>query len=323
MNKFYNALGAFFLWLLLACFGSMAMAQPQTAPLLDATQLNALLELPSVRVVDIRPSADYEAGHIPGALSAPYGSWRGPAHNPGELISPEDLEELVQGLGIDAAQHVVVYSSGATQTDFGAAARVYWTLKYAGLPHLSVLDGGFEQWQQAKLPTSKTAPTIIASDYQLQLNNDIVISQAQLLEQVTTSVPSTQIIDARPQNFYEGQTKAPTASVPGTIAGAHNAPHQQWFQEGKNVLKSPVEIQRAIKLQGLDQATETVSFCNTGHWAATNWFVLSEIGGVKNVRLYPASLAEWTQTAEALPMDNTPGRAAQIRQKFQELWSSK
>ncbi len=39
------------------------------------------------------------------------------------------------------------------------------------------------------------------------------------------------------------------------------------------------------------------SYCNTGHWAATDWFVLSEVLGRKDVKLYPGSMVEWTADA--------------------------
>ena len=48
-----------------------------------------------------------------------------------------------------------------------------------------------------------------------------------------------------------------------------------------------------------------VSFCNTGHWAATNWFALSELAEIENVKLYPDSMVGWSQTGNA--MDNVPG----------------
>ena len=118
--------------------------------------------------------------------------------------------------------------------------------------------------------------------------------------------------------FYLGGVKAPTASTPGTIAGATNIEFQQWFA-ADNRLKEPAVIKQLVQQQGLDKAPETVSFCNTGHWAATNWFVLSEVAGLAKVRLYPASLAEWTQAERALPMDNTPTRLQQIKNKFQQL----
>ncbi|MEL6481756.1 MAG: sulfurtransferase, partial [Pseudomonadota bacterium] len=39
-----------------------------------------------------------------------------------------------------------------------------------------------------------------------------------------------------------------------------------------------------------------VSFCNTGHWAASNWFALSEIAEIEDVRLYPESMVGWHAT---------------------------
>lgn len=320
--KYLYAVKAFFIWLIVSLSLASSGVYAQAQPLVDEQQLATLVELPSVRVIDIRPPQDYTAGHIPGAISAPYTKWRGPADNPGQLISTEDLQQLVRSLGVDSDQHLVVYSSGDSQTDFGAAARVYWTLKYAGLPYLSILNGGYQQWQGAALPESSDTPTITASSFEVQPNNSIVIFKDELLQKINNKNIDYQLIDARPLAFFEGKVKAPTASIGGTIAGAKNAQHQQWFNEAKTTLRPAAQIKQKIAQQGLDQAAQTVSFCNTGHWAATNWFVLSEIGGLPQVRLYPASLAEWTQAEQALPMNNTPSRAQQIRAKFQALIKS-
>ena len=104
-------------------------ATSQAAPLLTPADLDGLRSDASVRIIDIRPADAYKANHIPGALNAPYGSWRGPADNPGQLPPLNKLTALVQGLGLDQNTHAVVVSTGDTTTDFGASARVYWTLK--------------------------------------------------------------------------------------------------------------------------------------------------------------------------------------------------
>ncbi|MDC3348441.1 hypothetical protein OAV60_03885, partial [Paracoccaceae bacterium] len=49
-----------------------------------------------------------------------------------------------------------------------------------------------------------------------------------------------------------------------------------------------------------DDDGPVVSFCNTGHWAATNWFMMSEVQGMDGVKLYPESMVGWTKAGEAV-----------------------
>ena len=91
-------------------------------PLVTPAELSATLGSANVRVIDIRDPKSYAAGHIPGAVNAPYGQWRGPASNPGELPALPKLTTLVQSLGLTPATHAVVVSSGADATDFGSSA---------------------------------------------------------------------------------------------------------------------------------------------------------------------------------------------------------
>ncbi|MBV6271521.1 sulfurtransferase [Alcaligenaceae bacterium CGII-47] len=297
---------------------SLSSAAWSANPLLTPAQLDSIRQDAMVRVIDIRPADAYASGHIPGAVSAPYGQWRGPSDNPGELPSVDKLTALVQGLGLDSGTHAVVVSSGADATDFGGSARVYWTLKYVGLHNLSILNGGLKAWADAGLAQDQTVPTVVASSYVAQPDASLIATKDQVAAQVDN--PDTRLIDARPLAFYLGQTKAPTAQVPGTIKNAVNLENGKWFKPGTSIFVS-TEDARKIAADALPEAAaQTISFCNTGHWAATDWFALSEIVGQKNVRLYPASLAEWSQDA-SLPMSNVPGRGAQILDKLKGLIS--
>jgi len=246
-------------------------------------------------------------------------SWRGPAHSPGTLPPLDKLTEQVRQLGLAPERHAVVVSSGANVSDFGAAARVYWTLKYLGLTQLSVLNGGMQAWQQAQQPLTQEASAAPApSPYQPQLNTAILATQADVLANVGSQ--QVKLIDARPKNFYEGETKAPTAAVPGTIQGALNIAHSVWFEPNSNQIVAP-ERARAIAAEQFPEVVgDSIAFCNTGHWAATDWFALSELVGLPNIRMYPESLAQWTHADSALPMDNVPGRASQISNALKNLF---
>ncbi len=303
-------------------FGAAALALGASSsawaaqPLLTPSELDAIRQQATVRVIDIRAPDAYAAGHIPGAVSAPYGRWRGPADNPGELPPVSRLTEIVRNLGVQEDTHAVVVSSGADATDFGASARVYWTLKYLGLKQLSILNGGLKAWADAGLPQDQATPAITPSTFEARLDDSLIATKEQIAAQLDN--PRVRLVDARPLDFYLGKTKAPTAQVPGTIQGAVNLENGKWFKPGTSIFVSADEARRIAEQSLPDPADETISFCNTGHWAATDWFALSEVVGQQNVRLYPASMAEWSHDA-SLPMDNVPGRGSQILDKLKGL----
>lgn len=288
----------------------VATASWASQPLLSPAELRALLGNPNLRVIDIRDGKSYGANHIPGALSAPYGSWRGPANNPGELPDINKLTTQVQKLGLSPETHAVVVSSGADDTDFGASARVYWTLKVLGLKELSVLNGGMKAWATAGLPQDAQTANVGPSAYVPKLDTSLIATKEDVRQQMAAN--KVNLIDARPAEFFSGDTRHVAAKVPGTLKGAVNFEHAQWFTPGSSQLLSGDAAKAVAAKVQIDDSKETVSFCNTGHWAATNWFALSEVAGKKNVKLYAGSMVDWSADSRGLPMDNVPNRAKQL-----------
>lgn len=300
---------------------SLAAASAFAAqPLLTPQELNASLSDANVRVIDIRDAKSYAAGHIPGAVNAPYGQWRGPANNPGEMLPLPKLTTLVQSLGLTPATHAVVVSSGANATDFGSSARVYWTLKVLGLKELSILNGGVQAWSDAKLEQNNEAVKIAASSFQPQLDTSLIASTDEVRKHVNAK--DAVLVDARPAPFFNGETRAPAAKVAGTLPTAVNLQHDKWFAPGSSTFVGADQAKQIAASSPIDPAKETVSFCNTGHWAATNWFAMSEVLGQKNVKLYPGSMTEWTQDPNGLPVANAPSRTQQLLMDA-KMWAAK
>ena len=111
------------------------------------------------------------------------------------------------------------------------------------------------------------------------------------------------LLDARPADFFDGITWS--VAAPGTIHGADNLEYSAFFDGSRMV--GAEAIRAAAVRAGHAGGTTTVSFCNTGHWAAINWFALSEVAGYDDVRLYAESMAEYTQDG-ARPLDHAPNR---------------
>jgi thiosulfate/3-mercaptopyruvate sulfurtransferase len=275
--------------------------------LLDPAGLAALAAAGPVRILDIRPAegeASYAAGHVPGAVSAPYDSWRGPAENPGRPLSDAALTERLRSAGVDAGAPVVVVHQGADQTDFGAAARVYWTLKSAGLDRIAILNGGFAAWTAAGQPVS-TTPTAPPRTAIVATLSPRWMATREDVEAAVAGDSAAVLVDARPHEFFLGAKKHAAARESGTIEGAVNLVHEAWFAPEQTAISAPpAAVERARALAGQAGGAPVVSFCNTGHWAATNWFALSEIAGVENVKLYPESVVGWSIAGYPLVLGN-------------------
>lgn len=297
--------------LAIASYGTAVLAENDFGPLITPDMLNGELSDNAPLILDIRGDA-YGAGHIPGAISAPYETFRGPSDNPGQLIPEDQLEATLQGLGVTFDQPIAIVHEGDSDTDFGAAARVYWTLKSSGLTQLAILNGGMTAWEAAKLPVNDQATQAVPSDI------DITFSDAWLAntDDVAAAVKGERdavLVDARPASFFEGKEAHGAAARPGTLPGAQNVTHSMWFDDSNSIMESDSATKLMTTL-GLKKDTEIVSFCNTGHWAATDWFAMSELAGVPNVKLYPDSMVGYSKTDNE--MQNVPGLFSNLLNKI-------
>ena len=303
-----------------ALFLMAGSAWANLGPLVTPAELAVALETDAPVILDIRPTEasegvdaaeTYKAGHIPGAINAPYGRFRGPAENPGAAPSEDELTALLRELGLQTDSRVVIVHQGKDETDFGGAARVYWTLKSSGLTELSILNGGMKAWTEAGKPlsTEPVAPpqpseiTVTFSDRWTASSDDI--------RAVLEGSDEALLLDARPEAFWSGETMHAAAARPGTLPQSRYFEHSGWFDNGPAIVDAAA-VRRLAEAEGFTSEEQVVSFCNTGHWAATNWFALSELAGVENVKLYPESMVGWSNAGGE--MENVPG-------PFRNLWN--
>src|SRR5690606_3427343 len=121
-------------------------------------------------IIDIRDTG-YEDGHVPGAIWTPYATFRGPSDNPGAVPDVAKLEASFEQFGLEQDQPIVIVPEGRSDSDFGAAARVYWTLKSTGFTDLAILNGGTQAWSAAGFPVETTTNNLIASDLDLTFSD--------------------------------------------------------------------------------------------------------------------------------------------------------
>ncbi|SLN69731.1 Putative thiosulfate sulfurtransferase precursor [Roseivivax jejudonensis] len=285
----------------LAATGAVAQSLP--GPLATPEQVADLVGTDGVDVIDIRDGDAYAEGHVAGAVNAPYSLFRGPAENPGQVPDAAALTDTLGQLGLDTGTPVVITYAGSSVTDFGAAARVYWTLKSSGIEDLTILNGGLSAWSEAGMELSTDAVTAEASDIEVTWDDTWTAS----VEDVQTAIDGgsdTLLLDARPESFWNGTESHPAAARPGTLPQSDYFEHANWFSSGPAIIDADAARSLAEENE-LTGAENLISFCNTGHWAATNWFALSELAGIDNVKLYPESMVGWSNAG--YDMANVPG----------------
>jgi thiosulfate/3-mercaptopyruvate sulfurtransferase len=293
----------FVLGLAIAAGLATAASAASYGPLVEADKLAATLDTVEPVLLDIRNDG-YQEGHADGALYAPYRMFRGPEDNPGGLVDVEKLEAELEELGLEQDTPIVILSEGKTDTDFGSAARVYWTLKSTGFTDLAILNGGLAAWKAAGLPVNKTVESAMPSDLELTFSDDWLATTGDVAA-VTAGEADAVLVDVRPADFYNGDKAHDAADRPGTLPTATNHVYTSFFDKGSPAISTKIDPEALKATLGVKDGRDTVSFCNTGHWAATHWFAVSELAGVKNAKLYAGSMVEYSKSGNE--MANTPG----------------
>lgn len=289
-------------------FAGSAQAERLTdAPLVDANWLEQHLDNESLVVLDVRNPVDnvlpYDAAHIPGAISAPYGTagWRNEIEGvPGQFPGVEQTSALIAQLGISNDDHVVIVPQGSDASEFGGATRVYWTFKVLGHDAVSILDGGARAWDAAGGAVTDVATVLEPTQFEADFQQHLLATTADVEAALANG---TTLVDGRPAAQYRGESKSPVARVAGTIPGAVNIDNGALYDAQAASYVGADQVAALASGVGLGPDEANIAFCNTGHWASVVWFGLSEVQGNKNTRMYDGSMAEWTAD-ESRPVAN-------------------
>ena len=299
--KYFSLLLIVFLFLPLT-----AIAQ-EFSPVVSTDWLQQNLDNPKVIIVDIRKVEDYRAGHIPGAISMFYGTW---AIKKGELDNqlPEDDEliDLLSSAGISPDSIVVVAGTTESGPDRVNTTRVAWTLKYAGVKTVGILDGGYTKWMvREKRTVSTEAVKPKAKPYRGKFDKNLLAKKDYVMSQLGKAL----IVDVREPEFFNGTNKLPFVAKAGRIAGAVNLPTAQVFDKyppGEHLetccytLKDKAQLKNmASGVVGSDLSREIIVYCDSGRVASMWWFILHDVLGYTNVKNYDGSMQEWAKDPNA------------------------
>ena len=268
--------------LLTAACASRGADYPRPDLLVEPTTLAKPETLNGFVVLDARPKAKYEAGHVPGARWVDHAEW---AKSFGDGQDSTGWSKRIGSLGLTADSRVVVYDDNQAKD----AARIWWVLRYWGVKDVRLLNGGWVGWEAGKHPIDKTAPAITAGEFKAVAAPERMATKDELLKSL--SGDKLQIVDARSEGEFCG-IDAMKNKRAGAIPGAKQLEWIDLIEKDSQRFRSPDELKTLFDAAGIKLDRPTATHCQSGGRASVMAYGL-ELMGAKDVRNYYQSWSEW------------------------------
>jgi len=271
----------------------MSYVHPEV--LVDTQWAEEHLKDPKVRIaeVDYDSKANYELGHIPGAVLF---DWKNDINDPitRNVLSKESCQNLLQNAGINNDTTLLLYG------DFNNwfAAFAFWVLKYYGYKDVRLINGGRKKWLQEDRALTKDVPTYSKGNFAA---NEPDSNIRVFLDEVkrAVSAPELKMVDVRSPKEFTGEILAPPeyptehAQRGGHIPGAVNIPWAQAVNDSDGTFKSTDELKQLYESKGITSDKEIIAYCRIGERSSHTWFVLKYLLGYPRVKNYDGSWTEW------------------------------
>jgi thiosulfate/3-mercaptopyruvate sulfurtransferase len=231
--------------------------------------------------------AEYEEGHIPGAVFMNLDSLideAAPVEN--TLPSPEKFASRMQALGLGDGSRIVLYDDSAIRS----SARAWFMLRMFGAHNVAILDGGIAKWISEGRPLAKGVETLRHRHFTTWSDERQLRSKAQVLANIASR--AEQVVDARGGPRFTGASpESRPGLASGHIPGSLNVPYTGLFN-ADGTFKDAAGLRAAFAAGGVNLARPVVTSCGSGVTACVLAFAMHLIGK-DDVALYDGSWTEW------------------------------
>ncbi len=237
-------------------------------------------KLKDYHLLDVRTKAKYGVSTIHGAVNVDVAPWAKAI-----LADKADAafwKKELANIGVSPKTPTVILAD-----DVRDAARAWWMLKYAGVPDVRILNGGWKAWTAAKLSTENSASVAKAEPHDWKPDTARLADKKHVLEQLKAGAVC---VDARTKEEFTGEKAM--AKKAGHIPGATHLEWVELLDPKTDRFLPPADLIKLVKDRKIDLNKPQVTYCQGGGRAAVVAFGL-ELAGAKNVRNYYPSWGEW------------------------------
>jgi thiosulfate/3-mercaptopyruvate sulfurtransferase len=274
--------------------GTTSYAHPEV--LVENQWVEDRLRDSNVRIaeVDYDPKANYQLGHVPGAVLF---DWKQDINDPvsRNVLSRQACEDLLQRAGVNSETTLVLYG------DFNNwfAAFAFWVFKYYGFKDVRIMNGGRKKWLEEDREVSKDIPTYSKGDFKASEPDKNIRVFLNEVRQALDAKGRIKMVDVRSPKEFTGEILAPPeyptehAQRGGHIPGAENIPWAQAVNDKDGTFKSAEELRKLYESKGITPDKEIIAYCRIGERSSHTWFVLKYLLGYPDVKNYDGSWTEW------------------------------
>lgn len=253
--------------------------------------------------------ADYEEGHIPGAVSLDTNTLESP--ETWNRRTPAEVRAALLGLGITADTTVVLYGrfsfpdnsdpfpgSSAGQL---AAFRCAFIMLWAGVKDVRVLNGGVQSWVDAGYALSRTQSSPRPADdfgAEIPAVPEFAVDLPEAKQLLTS--PDANLVCVRSWPEYLGEVSGynyieKKGRIPGAVFAdcGSDAYHMENYRNLDHTTREFGEIVAAWRSVGITPDKHNAYYCGTG-WRGSEAFFNAWLLGWPRVSVFDGGWYEWS-----------------------------
>jgi thiosulfate/3-mercaptopyruvate sulfurtransferase len=243
-----------------------------------------LPSLGSLRYIDVRDQAAFDAGHAPGAVRVPLDEWDAAAKAADTGFAKTAYwDNALSALGVDPTVTAVTYDNGAMTN----AARVWFILQYYGLKAV-ILNGGWPVLTSATgLPPSAAVSS--GGFRAVPASGPVGLVDRQILRGQLDG--RAHVFDTRTRAEFTGED-ARNRSRSGHLPGARHLSHVELIENG--VIRPAPALRAMLERVGFGPGDHIMTHCEGGGRAALG-AAAAVRAGFDDVRVYYLSFGDWVR----------------------------
>lgn len=275
----------------LTCLTDCRAKEAALPSMIDAPSA-AVLAQDGALLIDTRPRAEYDHGHIRHAVFADWPKLVeiGQLADPGKKVRA--LSALLASWGVEHGMTIITYSEPLN--GWGEDAYLVWLLRESGFSRAAFVNGGFSALR-GYLRVITAQPAVRPS--QLRLSR---YPEGLSKEDLRDGLKQLQALDVRERREYDGATPYGEKRG-GHIPGAKHLWYKDLLDQRGYVLGKEALLAR-LRAAGVVPGQPVVPYCTAGVRSAWVTLVLKQAG--LEATNYHGSMTEWAeQSATHYPLE--------------------